>query len=92
MSLKEEQQLEVTAPEEEKSDKKEFISREDALILAEKRSRSQTALLIAQKALAESQSFDLDYRNYILNIFIKNKMSLEDSFDEETGEIRRVNL
>lgn len=75
--------------DENNSGNKEFISKEDMSVLLDKKTRGQTALLLAQKALAESQSFDLDYRNHILHIFLKNKMSLEDSFDEETGEIRR---
>lgn len=72
-----------------KNQEKEYVSKEDLQILLDKRSRSQTALLLAQKALAESQSFELDYKNFVLQLFLKNKMSVEDRFDEETGEIIR---
>lgn len=68
----------------------ESLLREELQLLAEKKARSQTALLIAQKALAESQSFDLDYRNTILQLFLKYKMSMDDRLDEQTGQIMRA--
>lgn len=75
-----------------KNEEEDCFSKEDLLKIFEKRERTEIALLRAQKALAESQSFDLDYKNFILELFIKHRMSFEDRFDEETGKIIRSNI
>lgn len=76
--------------EDDKNLKDEAISEQELIQIHQKRDRCEMALLKAQKALAESQSFDLDYKNYILELFIKNKMSFEDKIDEQTGKILRA--
>lgn len=71
------------------TEEKEMISREDLNDLASAKAVVQTKLLLAQKAIAESQASELEWRNKVLQIFVKHGLKLTDSIDETTGEVTR---
>lgn len=68
----------------------EKILPEDLTVLSAYKATSQTKLLEAQKAIADSKAADLEYRNQILRLFVKYKMQLDDGFDDSTGVITRI--
>lgn len=71
-------------------EKKEFISHEDQLILLQMRAKASLALAIAEKVQSQYRLAEIEYKNVILNLFVKYKMGPEDRIDEASGEISRA--
>lgn len=61
----------------------------DENILKEDLNALALAKAVAQAKVLDGQKSELEYRNYVLSLFLKYKLSLEDSFDETSGEIKR---
>jgi hypothetical protein len=62
------------------STEKIFIDEDDLKSVKEAKNKLQIFNLSLKNA-------ELEYRNLVLNIFLKNGLSLTDSFDEQTGKI-----
>lgn len=62
-----------------------FISPEDL-------TNYKMAKLAATQKVLEGQNAELQFKNLVLNMFMKYGLKLEDSFDENTGEVKEASI
>lgn len=67
---------------------KEFLSKEDVYALELAKANKLNAALAAEKAELQSNFVDLQYKNLILQIYLKYGLSESDSINA-SGEIQR---
>jgi hypothetical protein len=72
---------------EDKEIKEEFLSAQDFASIKELRTKQAFVANSAEKAILESKVADLEYKSFILNVYLKYKLSMSDSIDENTGKI-----
>ena len=67
------------------------ISQEDLNKLKELRTIAGIAQINAEKAASEAKVAMLERQGYIQHMFLRLGLSINDTIDENTGEIKRVN-
>jgi len=67
----------------------ETISDLDKMALELAKSRRQTALAQAEKALAQNENAELAYKYIVLQLYMKYNLSTSDSINNDTGVIVR---
>lgn len=65
------------------------ISPQDFALIKDLRTKNAFVASRAEKAILESRLSELEYKNTVLNIYVKYGLSLKDSIDESTGKILR---
>lgn len=79
--MSEEEKIELVAP-------KETLNDMDKMILDLAKSKRQTALALAEKALAQNETAEISYKYIILQIYMKYGLTEADAINEN-GEIMR---
>lgn len=67
----------------------EVISAQDFALIKDLRTKNAFIASRAEKAILESRVAELEYKNTVLNIYVKYGLGLKDSIDETTGKILR---
>lgn len=67
----------------------EVISAQDFALIKDLRTKNAFVASRAEKAILESRVAELEYKNTVLNIYVKYGLGLKDSIDETTGKILR---
>lgn len=67
----------------------ESVSVEDFSIIKDLRTKNAFVAARAEKAILESRLSEAEYKNGVLNIYVKYGLTMRDSIDEATGKILR---
>lgn len=63
------------------------IADQDLLQLEKAKSKKLLAQAQVEKSIVEQQSADLEYRYLVMSIYMKYKLTAQDSINPDTGEI-----
>lgn len=65
----------------------EKISPEDFAVIKDLRTKNAFVASRAEKAILDSRVAELEYKNAILNIYVKYGLGIKDTIDETSGKI-----
>jgi hypothetical protein len=65
------------------------VSKEDLDLIKNSRNKVQFSMLKAEKASLEAKTDELEYKNAILNMYLKYGLTLDMLIDENTGAVTK---